>query len=123
MPAKYFLDANILIYTVGNITPKKQRAVNLITSQAIISTQTMTESINVMHRKLGYDYTQIRAIIDTFLDQMTLLPITSETIRSALQLAERYGYAYVDFQALFPVSPLRLWVKFFCNSSDNKEIT
>lgn len=25
MPAKYFLDANILIYTVGNITLKKQR--------------------------------------------------------------------------------------------------
>ena len=24
MPAEYFLDANILIYTVGNITPKKQ---------------------------------------------------------------------------------------------------
>ncbi len=94
MPAKYFLDTNILIYTVGNIASKKQIAVNLITAQAVISTQTLTESINVMHKKLGYDYTQIQTIIETFINQMTLHPVTSATIRFALRLAARYEYAY-----------------------------
>jgi predicted nucleic acid-binding protein len=100
MPAKYFLDTNILIYTVGNIIPKKQIAVDLIGACAVISTQTITESVNVMHRKLGYDYAQIRVIIDTLINQMTVQPITSETIRSALRIAERYRYSYYDSQVI-----------------------
>ena len=100
MPAKYFLDTNILIYTVGNVIPKKKTAVDLIDSQAVISTQNVSESINVMYRKLGYDYAEIRSIIDTFIDQMTVYPVTADTIHSALNIAERYGYSYYDSQVI-----------------------
>lgn len=100
MPDSYFLDTNVLIYSVGNVTSKKTIAVNLICPRAVISTQNITESINVMHRKLGYNYSQIRAIIKTFMDQMTLRIITQNTIRSALNIAERYGYSYYDSQVI-----------------------
>jgi len=83
MPAaKYFLDTNILIYTVGNVIPQKKIAVDLIGSLAVISTQIVTESINVMYRKLGYDYAEIRSIVDTFIDQMAIYPITTDMIHS-----------------------------------------
>jgi predicted nucleic acid-binding protein len=100
MPASYFLDTNILIYTVGNVIPKKTIAVNLICPQAVISTQNISESINIMYRKLGYDYPQIRAIIKAFMDQMTLRIITRETIHSASNIAERYRYSYYDSQVI-----------------------
>ena len=96
MPGEYFLDTNVLIYSVGNVTSKKTIAVNLICPRADISTQAITESVNVMHRKLGYDYPQIRAIIKTFMDQMTLRIITRGTIRSAINISERYGYSFYD---------------------------
>ena len=100
MPDSYFLDTNVLIYSVSNVTSKKTIAVNLICPRAIISTQNITESINVMYRKLGYDYLQIQTIIKTFMDQMTLRIITQNTIRSALNIAERYGYSYYDSQVI-----------------------
>ncbi len=100
MPDKYFLDTNILIYTVGNVTQKKIIAVNLISPQAIISTQIIAESINVMSRKLLYDYKQIRSIIHTFINQMTLHSIIPDTIQSAIDIAERYGYSYYDSQVI-----------------------
>lgn len=100
MSASYFLDTNILIYTVSNVTPKKTVAVDLICPRAVISTQIITESINVMRRKLGYEYPQILAIIRTFMGQMTLRIITRATIRSAINIAERYGYSYYDSQVI-----------------------
>jgi predicted nucleic acid-binding protein len=100
MPDSYFLDTNILIYSVGNVTSKKQIAVDLIVPQAVISTQIITESINVMYRKLHYDYGQIRAITTKFIDQMTLRIITCDTIRSALNITETYGYSYYDSQVI-----------------------
>ena len=100
MPGDYFLDTNVLIYSVGNVVSKKAKAVNLICPRAVISTQNITESINVMHRKLGYDYPQIRTIITTFSSQMTLRIVTREIIRSAINIAERYGYSYYDSQVI-----------------------
>ena len=53
-----------------------------------------------MRRKLGFEHAQIRTIVDTFIDQMILQTITAETIRSALRIAERYGFSYYDSQVL-----------------------
>ncbi len=53
MSGKYFLDTNILIYSIGNIIPEKITSVSLIGENAVISTQILTESANVMRRKLN----------------------------------------------------------------------
>ena len=43
MNDKYFLDTNIIIYSIGNIIPKKKVSVDLIGNNAVISTQIITE--------------------------------------------------------------------------------
>ena len=53
-----------------------------------------------MYRKLNYDYSQIRRITDKFTENAILYPITHDTIRRALQIAETYGYAYYDSQVI-----------------------
>ncbi len=96
-----FLDTNILIYTVSNDVAKKQRAIELLgTKNVVISTQIISESINVMHRKLNYDYSQIRSITDKFIENAILSPITYDTISYALKIAEIYGYSYYDSQVI-----------------------
>jgi predicted nucleic acid-binding protein len=66
----------------------------------VISTQIISESINVMYRKLNYDYSKIRRITDKFVEKATLYPITHDTIHRALNIAETYGYAYYDSQVI-----------------------
>jgi len=100
MSGKYFLDTNILIYSIGNIIPKKIISVNLIDKNAVISTQILTESANVMRRKLKYDYSQIRSVTDKFAEKMTLHIITHKTVRTAFDIAEKYGYSYYDSQVI-----------------------
>jgi len=97
---KYFLDTNILIYSIGNIIPKKMASVNLIGKDAVISTQVLTESANVMRRKLKYEYSQIRSLTDKFTEKMTLHIITCKTVITAFNIAERYGYSYYDSQII-----------------------
>ena len=96
-----FLDTNILIYSVSNDVAKKQRAIELLGNKnVVISTQIISESINVMRRKLNYDYSQIRRITDKFVEKTILYPITHDTIRRALNIAETYGYSYYDSQVI-----------------------
>ena len=92
MSDKHFIDTNVLIYTVGDIIIKKHQAIQLLKVNAIVSTQVINESINVMYRKLKYDYASIRDILTTILQRVELCLITEQTISVALTLAEKYGY-------------------------------
>ncbi|MEN8220116.1 MAG: PIN domain-containing protein [Pseudomonadota bacterium] len=97
----HFLDTNVLIYSVSNDIVKKQRAIELLGKKnVVISTQIISESINVMYRKLNYDYSQIRRITDKFVEKAILYPITHDTIRRALKIAEISGYSYYDSQVI-----------------------
>lgn len=96
MSDKHFIDTNVLIYTVGDIIIKKYQAIQLLKTNAIISTQVINESINVMYRKLKYDYASIRDILTEILRRVELCLITEQTILVALTLAEKYRYSYFD---------------------------
>ncbi len=100
MNDKYFLDTNILIYSIGNIIPKKRIAVNMIGKNAVISTQVIAESANVMQRKLKYSYSEIRTVTDRFAEEMNLHIITHRNVRTAFDIAEKYGYSYYDSQVI-----------------------
>ncbi len=100
MNDKYFLDTNVLIYSVGNIISKKKISVNLIGKNASISTQIITESANVMYRKLKYGFPEIRSITDRFVKEMNLHIITHSTVKSAFNIAEKYGFSYYDSQVI-----------------------
>ncbi|MBF0467543.1 MAG: PIN domain-containing protein [Desulfamplus sp.] len=100
MNDKYFLDTNVLIYSIGNIISKKTIAINLIGKDAVISTQIITESANVMSRKLKYGYPEIRVITNRLTEEMSLHIITHHTIKTALDIAEKYGFSYYDSQVI-----------------------
>lgn len=91
-----FLDTNVLIYTVTGDSRKKEIAIHLLCATAVISTQVINECVNVMSRKWKYDYSQIRLIIDQFVQDCQVMTLSLQTVHLAMDLAKRYHYSYFD---------------------------
>ena len=98
MPAKrIFLDSNVMIYAYFKQDEKKQRvSKQLISQNAIISTQVLQELTNILYRKMSVDYDIVRSILQECLKNCDLNTNTSDTVFRALDIAERYGFSFYD---------------------------
>jgi predicted nucleic acid-binding protein len=98
MNAKAFLDTNIIIYGYSQDEPGKQRRARECAqaNQSWISTQVLNETINTLKRKFSLDYRQIGAVVDELSQQSQIAVVSLDTIRKALEVAQRYQYSYFD---------------------------
>lgn len=97
MSAKDFFDTNVLIYAVAKNDPRSAKAEALVASGGIVSIQSLNEFVSVARRKLGMTWKEVRE----FLDLISILcpdpaPISLDTYRGALAIAERYRYGIYD---------------------------
>ena len=97
MPARDFLDTNVLIYAVGKNDPRAARAEALLASGGIVSVQSLNEFVSVARRKLDMPWQEVRE----FLDVIAILcpnpvPISLATHREALAIAEKHGCGIYD---------------------------
>jgi predicted nucleic acid-binding protein len=101
MPAKdkdkAFFDTNVLIYAVAKNDPRAERAEALLASGGSVSIQVLNEFVSVARRKLGMSWKEVKE----FLDLICILcpkpvPISLDTHRMALAIAEKYGYNIYD---------------------------
>lgn len=98
MSAKVFLDTNVIIYGYSQDEPEKQKAACECAQaqESWISTQVFNETINILKRKFSLDYHQITAVVDELSQQHQLAIVSLDTIRKALDIAQRYQYSYFD---------------------------
>lgn len=98
MPAdKPFLDSNVLIYLYSADEPEKREvAVSLCSSPAIISSQVLNEVANVLTLKFNLLPEDVLSRIDEIVDRLELSIVSLSTIRKALQIKEAYRYSYFD---------------------------
>lgn len=99
MPADRFLDTNVLLYLYSEDEPEKRTHARQLlknSKRAWISTQVLSEMANVLHRKFGVAYPDIAAALLEIRAACAVHPVTPDTIALALNLAERYRYAYYD---------------------------
>jgi predicted nucleic acid-binding protein len=97
MPAKHFLDTNVLIYAVARNDPRASTAEALLASGSVVSIQSLKEFVSVARRKLGMSWKQV----NQFLDLICILcpdpvPISLDTHKAAVAIAEKYGYSIYD---------------------------
>jgi predicted nucleic acid-binding protein len=100
MPAnndKGCFDTNVLIYAVAKNDPRASKAEALLASGGIVSIQSLNEFVSVARRKLGMSWKEVKE----FLDLICILypkpiPISFDTHRGALAIAEKYGYSIYD---------------------------
>jgi predicted nucleic acid-binding protein len=97
MPAKDFLDTNVLIYAVAKNDPRASKAEALLASGGIVSIQSLNEFTSVARRKLVTSWKEVRE----FLNLICILcpnpvPTSLDVHRGALAIAEKYGYSIYD---------------------------
>ncbi len=98
MNGKAFLDTNIFVYMQSAKEPHKKalclKAVELF--DCTVSTQVLNELCNVFTKKFSLPSKSIREIVRAVNLSCDVSLITPETVEAALEIKERYGYAYYD---------------------------
>jgi predicted nucleic acid-binding protein len=92
-----FLDTNITVYLLEKDPARRDLVASFILDERyVVSTQVISENVNVCVRKLRMTkqeaFAHGRFLMDTF--RMTY--ITDSTIALAFQISERYGFGYYD---------------------------
>ena len=54
MPGE-FIDTNIVIYTLSKDEYKQKKSIELLAAMPVMSVQVLSETANIMKRKLGFD--------------------------------------------------------------------
>jgi len=91
-----FVDSNVVIYHLDKDDAKQAIALKLLASDPMISTQVLGEVSNVMRRKLGYEWAEVRAVVSKLTEVARVHTIRPSTILRALDTAQRYGFSYYD---------------------------
>jgi predicted nucleic acid-binding protein len=97
MAAKNFFDTNILIYAAAKNDLRASKAEELLASGGLISVQSLNEFASVARRKLGMSWKTTREFVDLICVLCPdTVPISLDTHRAALQIADKYGYSIYD---------------------------
>ncbi|STZ56005.1 Predicted nucleic-acid-binding protein, contains PIN domain [Moraxella lacunata] len=93
---RYFMDSNILLYSIGNddkqpIAEKLSRNPN-----AVISTQVLNEFCNVVFRKKLMTDDELLSSIRFFKKYFIIIDLNSDFVVDALHIKKRYQYSYWD---------------------------
>lgn len=91
-----FLDSNVVLYVASSDAGKAARARSLLGSGCVASVQVMNEVANVARRKMGLDWPDTRALLETLRALLDVRPITLDTHKTGLAYAERFGLSVYD---------------------------
>ena len=93
-----FLDSNVVLYYYTSTEISKARLAGEVRlqSDAIISTQVLSECCNVLSKKHRYPWSEIQEVVNQVIDMFSVKTIGPQTVKSAMSLAERYQYSYYD---------------------------
>ena len=102
---RVFLDTNVLLYLLSDDTRKADRAERLLTPDAVVSVQVLSEFTAVGRRKLGLSWSEIDEFVGTVRAVCSVEPLTLDSYDRARVLAERYRLSWYD--ALIAASALQ----------------
>lgn len=97
MPAKRFLDTNILIYAFAADDPRSARAESLIADGGVIGVQVLNEFTNVARRKLRWQWDHIEASL-AVIDELfgPVAPLTTAIHARGVVLARERELSVYD---------------------------
>lgn len=87
MTGKYFADTNIVLYTIGKDRRKMEIARNIVAATPLVSTQVISECINVCLRKFDFSKERAYTFADRVMRRTDVLPVDETTIRKSAEIA------------------------------------
>ncbi len=91
-----FIDTNIIIYSLGDDVDKRQRSIELINNNPVISAQVLNETANVLFKKFSMSVQDIQAIIMRLSKETTVTPLTEDINYLALKIKDKYRFSFYD---------------------------
>lgn len=96
MPAKAFIDTNIVIYALGPKSAKASLTAPLFAQHPTISTQVLSETANVVLKKLAMPLSETGKLLAMLETMCRVEIVTPSTMHRALDIAGRYGFSWFD---------------------------
>jgi predicted nucleic acid-binding protein len=101
-----FLDTNVFVYAIAQDDPRSQDAEELISAGGTVSVQVLNEFAAVARKKTKMPWSAVHLALESVKVLCpNPLPITIDTHKEALAIAEKYGYRIYD--ALIVASALK----------------
>lgn len=98
--ARAFLDTNVTLYAVSADAAKADIAETLLGQSPVISVQVLNEAANVLVRKLGRDWADVRPILETVRALCTVAPLTEAVHERAVEIAAAHRLNIYDASIL-----------------------
>lgn len=98
MPARYFVDTNILIYRYSSQDEHK-RAISarlLSSGECISSVQATNEFCNVIRRKFPVQFPNIESVLREIHALLPIEELRMEDTLSAVRISQRHDFQYYD---------------------------
>lgn len=97
MPAKAFLDTNILIYAFSDRDFRQNIALDLLQAGGVVGVETLNEFVNVVTRKLKTPWPEAMLWLETIEGLCPpAIPMTLSVHHRGLQIAQAHGYPLYD---------------------------
>lgn len=96
MPAKAFIDTNIVIYALGPNSAKAALAAPLFAARPTISTQVLSETANVALKKLALPLLEAGKLLAMLEATCRVEIVTPATMHRTLDITGRYGHSWFD---------------------------
>jgi len=95
MPGE-FVDSNVILYLTSHDEGKIAIAEKVLAARPTISVQVLNEITNVLRRKFGQGWREVRAFLDRIELLVEVRDLMRDTHRAALIIAERYRTNWWD---------------------------
>jgi predicted nucleic acid-binding protein len=104
MTGPCFADTNIVLYSIGKDSGKKEAARSILALRPVISAQVVNEAVNVCLRRFAFTPEQAYAFADALMRRTDVRPLDEATIRRSAEVALRYRFS--NWDALIVASAL-----------------
>ena len=91
-----FLDSNVLLYSLSPDERKRNRATSLIAARPVVSVQVLNEFVNVVRKKLKWEFEKIPTFLRPIRKDCTVVALTEETHDLAVQIACDHKFKIYD---------------------------
>lgn len=91
-----FLDSNVVVYATDGDGSVRSITLRLLDAGGTVSVQVLNETANVLRRKHGYSWEQVRSFIAALRQTCDVVPLSLATHERGLQYADRYQLNVYD---------------------------